>query len=81
MPVHIEITYFKRSGKYYTEGEVDVPGPHFHDAVAQLRAMLDAGDYPGLVKGCSEFDVHARVFTEFGPLPFLIVRGRHAQEQ
>ena len=56
----VRLTYFRHSGKYYTEGEyehvpyVDVIGPVYTPMFQiweEVRGMLIRGVRPGLVKG------------------------------
>lgn len=72
----VKFQYFKDSGKYYSEGE-HFFADHlpFHDAVERSKDLLKRGVRPGLIDG-HEFDVLLTVFTEDGPLPVLLVRGR-----
>lgn len=83
---HIELTYFKESGKYYSQGELDLPyeirdhEPEkglqpvmFHVAVQVVEQMLRDGKRPGLIDGY-DFHTLVTVFTEFGPLSCLFVR-------
>lgn len=79
---HIKLTYFKTSGKYYSEGELDLPYAGgatesrplmFHEALERVVLELNAGRRPGLVDGM-DFDVLVEVFTELGPFYHLFVR-------
>ena len=58
--IMVKLTYFKESGKYYSEGffEMSADTPLF-DAAAMIRDMMVRRELPGLVKGCSEFSVLA----------------------
>jgi hypothetical protein len=55
---HVELTYFKTSGKYYSDGEfeasVDLALWEIFDLV---QSKLDNGNLPGLVHGAKEFYV------------------------
>lgn len=76
---HVKLVYFKKTGKYYGEGEWDVPHRHadrpamFHECLEEVGILLNNGIRPGLVNG-RDFDVLATVYTEFGPLSHLFVR-------
>jgi hypothetical protein len=80
---HVKLVYFRDSGKYYSEGELDLPDfavkgvdrrqLHFHEVLKHVREMLDRGERPGLVEG-HDFHVLVTVFTENGPLPCLMTR-------
>lgn len=73
--MHIKLVYFKETGKYYSEGELNIPRRDltFHEGLNILQDKLNAGERPGLVDGM-DFDVLATVYTEFGPLQYLFVR-------
>lgn len=70
---HVEFTYFKNTGKYYSSGEIDLTEMKFYEALEHVRGMLNRGERPGLVNGF-EFHVLVRIFTEYGPLSHLFVR-------
>ena len=71
---HVQFTYFKEHGKYYSSAELDLPGTMmFHDVLAEIRAMLDRGERPGLVDG-HDFHTLVTVYTEHGPLSHLFAR-------
>lgn len=81
---HVRIIYFKENGKYYSEGEIDLPDVvvatvkrplHFFEAVELIKQMFEAGKRPGLVDG-HEFNALVTIYTPDGPLPFLYVRKR-----
>jgi hypothetical protein len=70
---HIKITYYKDSGKYYSEGEVDLPETvAFHEAIEIMKNKFIKGERPGLIDG-SGFHALVTVFTEFGPLSWLFI--------
>jgi hypothetical protein len=52
----VKLTYFKESGKYYTEGSFTTK-KHFYDVIVEVRDMMAEGRLPGLVLGAKEFDV------------------------
>lgn len=75
---HVEFTYFQRHGKYYSEGDLDLPYEAgypvaFHDVLERVKQDLNNGERPGLVDGM-DFDVLVTVYTEYGPLSHLFVR-------
>lgn len=81
---HVTLLYFKKTGKYYSEGELALPytdtgddcGPRpvqFHEALDHVAAMLNRGERPGLINGM-DFDVLVTVYTEYGPLSHMFVR-------
>jgi hypothetical protein len=55
----VKLTYFKESGKYYTEGiyQTKVPEYYDFDVYSEVRMMARTGKLPGLVAGCVEFDI------------------------
>lgn len=53
----VVLTYFKTSGKYYSEGEFVSLRDYWHEMIADVRDMQVAGRLPGLVDGCREFVV------------------------
>lgn len=70
---YVKFSYFKKTGKYYSEGEIDLEPCMFHEALKKIQEMLNEGKRPGLVDGM-DFDVLAMVYTDHGPLPYLFVR-------
>lgn len=68
----VTIQYFKPSGKYYSEGEVDVPGPYFHNVVDQVRALFRRGQRPGLVDGELYFTAHCMPEEGDCAIPFVV---------
>lgn len=57
----VKLTYFKRSGKYYANGEYRTDPMMYYDIVTEVRRMLNGGNLPGLVDGCKEFDILVEV--------------------
>lgn len=55
----VKLTYFKKSGKYYSEGEYESEVPEYHDwqIYEEVRKFQTDGKLPGLVDGCVEFDI------------------------
>ena len=52
----VNFMYFKPSGKYYSEGEWQVPGDKpMHEIFIEARKKLDDGDTPGLKPGGTRF--------------------------
>ena len=79
---HVQLTYFKDHGKYYSEGELDLPYKNdtggerpwmFHEVLAHVREMLVRGERPGLVDG-QDFHTLVTVFTQYGPLRHVLTR-------
>jgi len=51
----IKVTYFKPSGKYYSEGEYETKQEQMHLVFDEFKAMLERGERPGLCDGHSDF--------------------------
>lgn len=47
--IKVKLTYFKPSGKYYSEGEYETSFKTFHQIIAEVETMLRQGKNPGLV--------------------------------
>jgi hypothetical protein len=54
-PFTVKITYFKKSGKYYTDGEYTTQMLQMYEIWEELQQMFDNGKRPGLVDGVLEF--------------------------
>ena len=53
------LTYFKPSGKYYSEGRFDTNHDTEYNVVADVKVMQRIGNLPGLVEnGGREFSIH-----------------------
>ena len=60
--MEVKLTYFKPSGKYYSTGEMEVPGTmHLQDIWDIVDGRISAGQLPGLIEGHSEFIVYIEV--------------------
>ena len=52
----VKFMYFKPSGKYYSDGEWEVPADlPMHEIFFEARKKLNAGDRPGLTPGGTRF--------------------------
>lgn len=49
--MHVELVYFKPSGKYYTGGTYETASTEWYAILGEIRALLDAGKLPDLVEG------------------------------
>jgi hypothetical protein len=48
----VKLTYFKDTGSYYSDGELEVAGDtHFWDVCKEVRERVASGDLPGLIRG------------------------------
>lgn len=54
----INLTYFKKSGKYYGDGSYETTHTNMHDIFDEVRDMWSKRDLPELMKGCTRFTVH-----------------------
>lgn len=67
--IEVKISYFKESGKFYTNSSIGYPDDKgFYDIVENIRMFARRGTLPGLVEGCKEFDI----LVQIGELPHLI---------
>ena len=58
----VELTYFKKSGKYYSEGEFVVYNDcSLIDIWNQVEALQELGSLPGLTEGTREFIILVNV--------------------
>ena len=54
----VELTYFKKNGKYYSSGNFSVDSNlHLYDVWELVFKMKAEGKLPGLVDGCVEFHI------------------------
>ncbi len=53
----VHLTYFKKSGKYYSEGEYVSQKHDMFDIVAEVRQLLASGTHPGLRDGPDDWFV------------------------
>lgn len=54
----VNLQYFKKSGKYYSSGQYATDKTSYYEIIQEVRGMLQEGNLPDLVEGCSEFDVY-----------------------
>ncbi len=54
-PWRVKLTYFKDTGKYYSEGEYTSNKLQLFEIFSEVRQMLASGTRPGLVDGKNEF--------------------------
>lgn len=69
----VKLTYFKESGKYYSDGEYDTKIKNLFDIWDEVRQMLDSGIRPGLCDGANEFIVSVDVPDHEHNHPKLII--------
>lgn len=51
----VKLTYFKRGGKYYSEGEYETQIEHLFEIFDEVRELLWSKQLPGLMVGHSDF--------------------------
>ncbi len=47
----VKLTYFKESGKYYSDGEYETDLQEWHDVIKDIKIKQEEGNLPGLVEG------------------------------
>ena len=73
----VKLTYFKRTGKYYTTGEYESPDKELFEIWDDVRVMLENGKRPGLKDGFGDdFIVHIEVPGHPSDHPKLIIPPR-----
>ncbi len=56
-PWKVKLTYFKESGKYYSEGDYSSTKLQMYEIFAEVRKLRDGGKLPGLVEGAVDFHI------------------------
>lgn len=70
----VKVRWFKPSGTYYSDGTTNYDVIYFHQAVELFIANLKDGIRPGLIDSKENvFHALLKVYTEHGPLPFLVL--------
>lgn len=61
---NIKLQYFKKSGKFYSDGEYETQLTHPHEVSDEIRQMQVDGKLPGLVDGSGkEFYIYTALET------------------
>ena len=68
--VKVKITYFKESGKYYTDAVGETVSDDYWDAMAEVRGWYATGDLPGLEMGVWSHIAHVEPVD--GGIPMVI---------
>jgi len=76
MPYRVNLTYFKPSGKYYSEGDYQSNKENLWEIFQEVKNKLAAGDRPGLVDGPNTFYAVINVPEHPHDHPFLVVPDR-----
>lgn len=71
---HVKLTYFKASGKYYSEGEFDTDLT-FWETIKHVTRLREKGQLPGLCEGANEFAIG--IMYGEGPPHFLPAKELH----
>ena len=69
----VKLTYFKPSGKYYSEGSYTTNRGQLFDIWDEVKKMQEELDLPGLVPGHSEFIISVDVPNHPYRHPHLIL--------
>ncbi|BES79973.1 hypothetical protein [Yersinia phage vB_Yru_GN1] len=73
MAIKVKLTYFKRSGKYYTEGEYESEHKWLHDITDEIHKMRSEGKLPGINGAGEDFIIHVDMGDTETAVPALIV--------
>ncbi len=76
MSYKVELTYFKESGKYYSEGEYVSEQEELWEIWAEIRGMFRQGKRPGLVNGKQKFNTLVSVPDHPHDHPHFIMANR-----
>lgn len=57
----VQLTYFKETGKYYSEGSYETEHKPLFKVWQEVSLMIHNGKLPGLIKGATEYIVLAEV--------------------
>lgn len=68
----VQLTYFRTTGKYYTEGEFETSAQHLWHIWAEVDRMRLEKTLPGLIKGHSPFIVLVEVPNHEHDHPILL---------
>lgn len=74
----VKLTYFKASGKYYSEGEYKTKLTGLYSIFSETRELMRTGKPPGLADGVPEFYVLVDVPRHQHRHPYLITPDSYA---
>lgn len=80
-PWTVKLTYFKSSGKYYSEGCYVSRQLHLFEIFEELDAMLACGTRPGMVDGPNDYFVVVDVPAHPHNHPHLILPSRSSRPE
>jgi len=69
----VKLSYFKESGKYYSDGTYTSYKRQITDIFAEVKALLASGTRPGLTDGINHFYVVVEVPSHPNAFPCLIM--------
>lgn len=72
-PYLVKLTYFKQSGKYYSEGEYYSKEEDMWRIFDEVRRLLQNKVLPGLIEGHSNFIVYVEVPDHRHNYPTLVI--------
>lgn len=72
MTIKVKLTYFKRSGKYYSEGEFETENQWLHEITDEVRKMRADGKLPGLSGPGLDFIIQVDMGDAPNAVPALI---------
>jgi hypothetical protein len=78
-PFTVELTYFKSTGKYYTEGSYQTAKVEAHAIYEEIRQLFKAGKRPGLIDctpGTHDFYTVVRILRHPYDVPALFTPER-----
>lgn len=70
----IDLTYFKKSGKYYSSGCYYTNKEQMYHVFNEVKEMLENGKWPDLVDGINEFYVSVSSDEHPNAYPCLITQ-------
>lgn len=72
--MNIELQYFKRTGKYYSSGELTIKdGLQVYEIVSHVKRLKESRCLPDLVRGHSDFIIYIKENNHPNIYPVLIL--------
>lgn len=75
MGFKVELQYFKKSGKFYSEGDYVSEKEDMYHIFDEVRGMLEDGRLPGLADGCREFHIYINAVDHPNRYPGMVFTG------
>lgn len=69
----VKLTYYKSSGKFYSEGEYESSKEYLFEIWHEVRTMLEEENLPGLIKGHSQYIVQVEVPGHLYEHPHIVI--------